>query len=329
MTLEQLKMKKRLLGLTAAELAEGAGVPLPTLQKILSGQTARPRSSTMEKLENFLKQAMTSASSAAYQSGSMKPSIFSDDTSSGSPADGSYSFIGEPGALYYSESKYPRQGSYTVDELCEIMERTPEGIRLELIDGIIYEISAPTVPHEIIVSTLHDLLTECINRQALNCLILHNAALLPLPEENTYLIPDIMVVCGREQLTKRWAFGGPVFIAEVLSPSTRTHDLIRKRRKYRAAGVRCLWLIDPEDQVVYADYARERPEKPAAETSTSDTEDINSEEGKASKGEEQISHTSYNTEIYAFDEIIPVRTGAHSCDIDFSKIRDRISWFFP
>ena len=62
MTIEQLKLKKRLLGLTAAELADGAGVPLPTLQKILSGKTTRPRAATMERLEAYLKKAMELAS---------------------------------------------------------------------------------------------------------------------------------------------------------------------------------------------------------------------------------------------------------------------------
>ena len=91
----------------------------------------------------------------------------------------------------------------------------------------------------------------------------------------------------------------------------------------------CLWLIDPEHQLVFADYAREKPEKPGIETDISDSAGSNAGDSRPRKPEEEKSPISYNTEIFTFDEMIPVRTGLHSCDIDFSKIRDRISWFFP
>jgi hypothetical protein len=42
----------------------------------------------------------------------------------------------------------------------------------------------------------------------------------------------------------------PPWICEVLDPSTRTLDLTHKRRAYLAAGVRTLWLVDPQAQVL-------------------------------------------------------------------------------
>ena len=46
---------------------------------------------------------------------------------------------------------------------------------------------------------------------------------------------------------ERPAFDGPPsLVVEVLSPSTRTLDMVRKRNDYARVGVRELWLIDPE-----------------------------------------------------------------------------------
>jgi Uma2 family endonuclease len=46
---------------------------------------------------------------------------------------------------------------------------------------------------------------------------------------------------------ERRAFDGPPsLVVEVLSPSTRTLDMVRKRNDYGRIGVRELWLIDPE-----------------------------------------------------------------------------------
>ena len=44
----------------------------------------------------------------------------------------------------------------------------------------------------------------------------------------------------------------PDWVCEVLSASTRRHDLHRKRPIYAAAAVRHLWLIDPADRTLEA-----------------------------------------------------------------------------
>ena len=44
----------------------------------------------------------------------------------------------------------------------------------------------------------------------------------------------------------------PDWACEILSTSTRAHDLVHKRPIYAAAGVAYLWLVDPVDQVLEA-----------------------------------------------------------------------------
>jgi Uma2 family endonuclease len=44
----------------------------------------------------------------------------------------------------------------------------------------------------------------------------------------------------------------PDWVCEVLSPSTRTHDLRLKRKLYADAGVRWMWVVDPEARTLTA-----------------------------------------------------------------------------
>ena len=54
MTIEELKQRKRALGLTNEDLAKFSGVPLGTVQKVMSGATKAPRRETLEALEKVL-----------------------------------------------------------------------------------------------------------------------------------------------------------------------------------------------------------------------------------------------------------------------------------
>jgi hypothetical protein len=43
-----------------------------------------------------------------------------------------------------------------------------------------------------------------------------------------------------------WVTTPPVLVAEVLSPSTRTEDTVRKAAEYAEGGAGQLWLLDPD-----------------------------------------------------------------------------------
>jgi Uma2 family endonuclease len=57
--------------------------------------------------------------------------------------------------------------------------------------------------------------------------------------------------------------GAPDLAVEVLSPSTRNVDLLRKRVDYARAGVRELWLIDPDESIVFVLRLPADPPQPA------------------------------------------------------------------
>ena len=63
------------------------------------------------------------------------------------------------------------------------------------------------------------------------------------PDSNTSLQPDVLVL-GKRDLDAD--VGSSMILAvEVLSPSTRRKDVILKRSKYRDAGIRSYWIVDP------------------------------------------------------------------------------------
>ncbi|NOQ65308.1 MAG: Uma2 family endonuclease [Methyloprofundus sp.] len=67
---------------------------------------------------------------------------------------------------------------------------------------------------------------------------------------NTVVQPDVLVVCDKNKLDRRGIKGAPDWILEVLSPSTASHDQIKKRDLYEREGVREYWLIHPIDRVL-------------------------------------------------------------------------------
>ncbi len=63
--------------------------------------------------------------------------------------------------------------------------------------------------------------------------------------------PDLMVVCDRSKLDAKSCKGAPDLVIEVLSPSNRENDEIRKFDLYERAGVREYWMVDQKPRRVY------------------------------------------------------------------------------
>jgi Uma2 family endonuclease len=70
--------------------------------------------------------------------------------------------------------------------------------------------------------------------------------------DDTVVEPDITVVCDPAKLDDRGCKGPPDLAIEIVSPSTARHDRIVKFNKYREAGVREYWIVDPEERAIFA-----------------------------------------------------------------------------
>ncbi len=148
-----------------------------------------------------------------------------------------------------------KQGEYTIDDINAL----PEDYRAELIDGVIYDMTAPGSRHQIIISRLFTALANYIDANGGGCIPMIAPVDVQLDcDDKTMVQPDLFIACDRSKLRDAGIFGAPDFIIEVLSPSTRMKDLSIKLAKYQNAGVREYWIVDPEqEKVLVYDFTRE------------------------------------------------------------------------
>ncbi len=70
-------------------------------------------------------------------------------------------------------------------------------------------------------------------------------------DENTFFLPDVMVVCETDKIDKQGVHTTPLFIAEVTSEDTKVNDYNIKLDKYKKIGVDEYWIVDIQRGVVY------------------------------------------------------------------------------
>ena len=156
----------------------------------------------------------------------------------------------------------PLSGDWTADDLDALPD---DGLRYELVDGVLLVSPAPALTHQIAVINLLD---QLLRRAPADLRVL--AAPLDVRFSGTrQLQPDVLVV-PRETPTPRLE-RRPLLVVEVLSPSTRATDLTLKRHVFEQVGVPSYWLLDPEapsltvlelQDEIYVEVARVEGEQP-------------------------------------------------------------------
>ncbi len=142
----------------------------------------------------------------------------------------------------------PQKQLYTEDDYYRI----PEDVRAELIDGQIYYQSAPSRVHQRILSKLHQRIANYIDAKSGSCEVYPSPFAVKLKaDRETIVEPDISVICDRDKLTDKGCTGAPDWVIEITSPSTSSHDYIRKLNLYADAGVREYWIVNPKEQTIF------------------------------------------------------------------------------
>jgi Uma2 family endonuclease len=124
-----------------------------------------------------------------------------------------------------------------------------DGTRYEIIDGELYEMPSPTWAHAIVIAGLIRLLIPALDRLGGRWV---TAPLDVFFTGADPVQPDIVVLLpgSRARPMRRGIEGPPDLLIEVLSPSNRAHDQIRKRTLYAREGVREYWIIDPDAAII-------------------------------------------------------------------------------
>jgi Uma2 family endonuclease len=127
----------------------------------------------------------------------------------------------------------------------------------ELIDGVAYVREPPSPPriHQELVGALYYELCRALEGRSCRVYVAPFDVRLPRSDESddkieTVVQPDVFIVCDRGKIDERGVRGAPDWLAEVLSPSTASHDQSIKIPLYERAGVHEVWLIHPTDRTL-------------------------------------------------------------------------------
>lgn len=261
MDLREIKYYKELYGYTDEMLAQLTGIPSEMIKEVIGGQ--REDSDIVKRLDQIL---LSHKRETEYKDGDRSISMIREEA----PAYGSY------GAKYTIEDYY----------------RLSDEERKELIDGTFYDMAAPSVSHQLISMGVSVQIAAHIQKKRGDCLVLTAPVDVWLDEdEYTMIQPDIIILCKKERLHRRCIMGAPDFVIEILSPSTGKKDAFLKLAKYRYAGVREYWMIDPEKKRI-ATYFFEEDEFPV---------------------------------IYGMDRLVPVRIYNEELKLDFRGIQSTLT----
>lgn len=135
----------------------------------------------------------------------------------------------------------------------------PEGQRAELIDGKMYMMAPPNLKHQKLVMELSAVIHQHIKIYGGNCEVLPAPfAVFLNKDDRNYVEPDISVICDKNKLTDKGCNGAPDWVIEITSPSDPQRDYGIKLFKYRTAGVREYWIVNPQKKTVMVfDFEKE------------------------------------------------------------------------
>ena len=141
----------------------------------------------------------------------------------------------------------PQEKIYTVEDIYAL----PDGQRAELIDGQIYDMAPPTTIHQRIVHLLAWHIENYIHGKKGTCKVFPAPFAVFLNNDNrNYVEPDISVICDTNKIDDRGCNGAPDWVIEITSPSNPHIDYGIKLFKYRTAGVREYWIVNPKKKTV-------------------------------------------------------------------------------
>lgn len=208
-------------------------------------------------------------------------------------SDDSYSMIRENSSVYSADRP---EKLFSIDDYYAL----PDDRRVELIDGVFYDMASPGYVHQAALGELYSLFRECIQQHHMACQAFVSPCDVRLDKDDyTMVQPDMIVICGKSksELIRAARYeGAPDLVVEILSPSTQTRDQYLKLHKYRHAGVREYWIVDIDHQTVIVHRFG--------------------------------SEDDCTSERYSFTDTIPAAISDGRCSIDFSRVLETIREYY-
>jgi len=127
----------------------------------------------------------------------------------------------------------------------DLLAMPDDGLRHEIIDGVLYVSPSPSLPHQFTLGKLYQAVANYLDANPVG-----EAYLAPFDvvfTRHDVVEPDLLFIAADRLrvLTERNVSGSPDLVVEVLSPSTRRVDLTLKRELFERQAVREYWVVDP------------------------------------------------------------------------------------
>ena len=139
----------------------------------------------------------------------------------------------------------------TADDLLRIYG---EGVRGELIRGVLHETMSTGQRHGKIVSNINGELRNFVRPRRLGTLVASDSGVLLERGPDTVREPDVgftsveRMPLGEDLST--YAEAVPDLVVEVVSPSDKERDVLQKAEMWLSFGVRLVWVVRPETRTV-------------------------------------------------------------------------------
>lgn len=127
----------------------------------------------------------------------------------------------------------------------------PSNEYVELRYGWLVREGMPSLAHQTVSGAIYMALWSYVIEHRLGFVVGHVDVVLD-EERRLIVAPDLLVVLNERSyiVRERCVCGAPNMAVEILSPSNRAHDRVRKLAWYRDYGVQEYWIVDPAEFTV-------------------------------------------------------------------------------
>ena len=138
------------------------------------------------------------------------------------------------------------------DEFMAIYEKS--NLRMEFINGEIFLLASPGINHQEISGRLYLIFAQYLKDKA--CKVFFAPFDVHFSKndfkEPDVMQPDLLIACDTENTVneKGRYMGTPSLVVEILSPSTKSKDMVSKLNTYMLSGVREYWIVDPKEKII-------------------------------------------------------------------------------
>ena len=126
--------------------------------------------------------------------------------------------------------------------------------------GEVLEVPPPGETHGLLTMWIGHLLMSYVLRRGRGMVMGSDAGLVI--NEEVVLAPDVMLVdetIAFKDANPRHCRRVPLLCVEILSPSNRMTEMMRKVNQYHRLGVKLVWLIDPDERSIHVFRSDELP----------------------------------------------------------------------